>query len=85
MRKDQEYSRFIAFPFAERLPGKSIHTEISPLRVASVEMIKEKALLPTTAVVRMEVIGWLAAPWQVFAPHHTTEAGKADTRFVSVS
>ena len=45
------------FPFAEALPGKSIHIEITPLRFASAEMASGKALIPTRVVVRMEVVG----------------------------
>jgi hypothetical protein len=43
-------ARFVARPSRRTFPGKSIHTEISPLRFASVEMTKGSVALPENVV-----------------------------------
>src|ERR1700728_822781 len=51
---------------AKTFPGKSIHTEISPLRCAPVEMTKGRAVLPGTVVAEQEplfiTLGGTAGP-----------------------
>jgi hypothetical protein len=48
-------------PLSKTYPRKSIHTEISPLRCASVEMTKGRAALPERVVA--EQVAVFHRPW----------------------